>query len=200
RGRRGADRWGGARAPVSWAATGFPAGASIDPPPGVVTWIPDCSAHETNGGVYGPLTITATAEEGESDSRSFAIHVSDTPVGIAAVSGLSASTVANGNGSSGTTAIPGQFTPPLCAPSAEVYRAPFGNYPEYAAAPGAGSAPAAPGYPPGPPWAITGVTASGQTDQPAGRDYWSYVAFAKNGCGEVSPASAVSGALDYHLG
>jgi len=59
----------------------------------------------------------------------------------------------------------------------------------------------APSYPPGAPWVLTGVTASGQSDSPGTRDYWYYVAFAKNVCGEVSPASSVSGgALDYHLG
>jgi hypothetical protein len=107
----------------------------------------------------------------------------------------------SGNGSSGRTAITLQFTPPFGTTSIEVYRAPFGNYPEYDDAPSAGSVPTAPSYPPGSPWVLTSVTASGRTDSPATRDYWYYVAFAKNACGEVSPVSALSGgALDYHLG
>jgi hypothetical protein len=193
---------GCAREPLTWTATGLPSGASIDPGTGVVTWTPDCAAAETNGGVYGPVTITAHAVEGESDSRSFSIHVSDTPVPVAAVTGLSAATVSSGNGSSGRTAITVSFTPPAGATSIEVYRAPFGNYPEYDDAPNAGATPTAPAsYPPGAPWVLTSVTASGQNDTPATRDYWYYVAYAKNACGEVSPVSSVSGgALDYHLG
>jgi hypothetical protein len=186
---------------LSWTATGLPTGASIDGGSGVITWTPDCAAHETSGGVYGPVQVTAHAFTGETGSTSFSIHVTDTPVPIAAVTGLAAATVASGNGTSGRTAITVTFTPPSGASSIEVYRAPFGNYPEYDDAPGSGAAPLAPSYPPGAPWTLTGVTASGQTDSPGTRDYWYYVAFARNVCGEISPASAVSdGALDYHLG
>lgn len=192
---------GCARTPLAWTATGLPSGAAIDPVTGVVTWVPGCSAAETNSGLYGPVTVTATAVEGETDSRSFSIQVTNTTVGIAAVSGLSAATVQNGNGSGGTTGITVQFTPPSGATAIEVYRARFGNYPEYDDAPGAGAAPIAPSYPPGGPWTLTGVTASGQVDAPPTRDFWYYVAFAKNECNEVSSVSALStGALDYHLG
>ena len=189
-----------AAGPLTWSATGLPTDASIDPGTGVVSWTPDCAAAEVNGGLYGPVVIVATAASGETDSASFHIQVSDTPV-PAPVTALSPSTVASGNGSSDRTAIQVQFTPPAGATSIEVYRAPFGNGPEYDDGPNAGSVPTAPAYPPGAPWALTGVTASGQSDLPLSRDYWYYVAFAKNACGEVSSASAVSsGALDYHLG
>jgi hypothetical protein len=43
--------------------------------------------------------------------------------------------------------------------------------------------------------------ATGQADEPATRDEWYYVAYAKDACGNVSAASAVAGgALDYFLG
>ncbi len=61
--------------------------------------------------------------------------------------------------------------------------------------------PPAPGaYPPAG-WTLTSVTASGQTDAPGTRDYWYYVAYARDACGAVGPVSNLtSGTLDYHLG
>src|SRR5204862_7788100 len=81
----------------------------------------------------------------------------------------------------------------------EGWRKGFGSYPTYDD--GGGAAAPAPGsYPPAG-WALTGVTASGQTDEPATRDYWYYVAYAKDACGNVSPVSnETGGTLDYHLG
>ena len=50
-------------------------------------------------------------------------------------------------------------------------------------------------------WALTTVHASGEADQPPGRDYWSYVAFNTDACGSSSAASNVTGGtLDYLLG
>jgi hypothetical protein len=171
-----------AAAPVSWTAVGLPTGAAIDAGTGVVTWTPDCAAFE-HGPDYGPVTVTAHAATGESGSTSFSIHVADTPVAI-------------GNGSSGMTGITVNFTTPSGATAIEVYRASFGNYPEYAS-----TAPTVPGYPPDARWTLTGVTASGQVDHPPTRDFWYYVAFAKNACGDVSLASDMTGGtLNYHLG
>src|SRR5205814_1822536 len=64
-----------------------------------------------------------------------------------------------------------------------------------------GSVPPAPGsYPPAG-WTLTGVTASGQTDEPPTRDFWYYVAYAKDGCSDASPVSnKTGGTLNYHLG
>jgi len=70
---------GCASGPLTWTATGLPAGASISSSTGVVTWTPGCSAAETNGGNYGPVTVTATAASGDHASASFNIHVTDTP-------------------------------------------------------------------------------------------------------------------------
>ena len=113
------------------------------------------------------------------------------------VSGLSATQVKTGNGASGRTSIQLTFTPGAFATSVEVWRRGFGNYPTYAG----GSAPAAPGsYPPAG-WTLSGVTATGQLDMPPTRDFWYYVAYGKDACGDASPVSNVTaGTLDYHLG
>jgi hypothetical protein len=192
---------GCARTPVSWTATGLPTGAAIDAATGVVSWTPTCSAFETNGGVYGPVTVTAHAVEGEMASASFTIHVTDTPVGVSAIADLASAQVTSGNPTGGTTGIAVTFTLPGSATSVEVYRKGFGNYPGYDNAPGSGEVPAPPtSYPPAG-WTLTGLTASGGVDQPATRDFYYYVAYARNVCGDLSPVSAMSaGSLNYHLG
>jgi hypothetical protein len=118
-----------------------------------------------------------------------------------AVTDLVSTQVTSLNDADGTTKIALTFTAPGDAAIVEVYRAPFGNYPEYDDAPGAGAVPATPAYPPGAPWVMTGVTATGQTDEPATRDFWYYVAFTKDACGNVSAVSnETPGELNYHLG
>ena len=52
-------------------------------------------------------------------------------------------------------------------------------------------------------WVLTSVTASGGDDEVAwpARDFWYYVAFVKDGCGNVSAVSnRTNGTLNYHLG
>jgi flagellar hook assembly protein FlgD len=116
-----------------------------------------------------------------------------------AVANLAAAQVKSGNDADGTTQITLTFTAPGDAAVTEVYRAGFGNYPEYDDA--GGAAPATPSYPPAAPWALTGVTASGQTDEPSSRDFYYYVVFTKDACGNVSAVSnKTSGTLNYHLG
>jgi hypothetical protein len=85
-----------------------------------------------------------------------------------------------------------------------VYRAPFGNYPEYDDPPNAGSAPATPAWPPTAPWSavatVTGAVTS-IADEPATRDFWYYTAFVRDACGNVSLVSNLTnGTLDYSLG
>jgi hypothetical protein len=116
-----------------------------------------------------------------------------------AVSNLATSQVKLGNDGDGTTKVTVTFTAPLDAATVEVYRAGFGQYPEYDDA--GGSVPAAPTYPPVAPWVLTGVTASGQTDEVGTRDFWYYAVFTKDACGNVSLVSnATTGTLNYHLG
>jgi hypothetical protein len=84
----------------------------------------------------------------------------------------------------------------------KVYRKGYGDYPFFKP-PGA-PAPALPASPTtaeGAGWTLTGVHASGEADQPPTRDYWYYVLFSVDACGNVSPVSnlAVVG-LDYLLG
>ncbi len=98
-----------------------------------------------------------------------------------------------------TTPIQLEFSLPADAVSVEVYRAKFGAYPQYDES--AGAAPGLPTYPPSANWALTGVTASGQTDEPPTRDFWYYVLVSKDAYGNTSPVSNMTlGTLDYYLG
>ncbi len=123
--------------------------------------------------------------------------------GPVAMAGVAAAQVKAGNtAGADTTGITITFTPPGDAVSFEVWAAPYGNYPEYDDAPGSGSVPVAPvGYPPGGPWQLTGVTASGQNAYLADRDFWYFVAYSWDACGNVSAVSNMTGGtLNYHLG
>jgi hypothetical protein len=117
------------------------------------------------------------------------------PAAIADLAGLRQSS----GGSAGRLPILLTFTADPAATAFEVYRAPFGGYPRYDE--GGGALPATPSYPPPAPWALTAVTASGQSDLPATRDQWHYVVFSRNACGTVSAVSnRPGGVLDYKLG
>ena len=117
----------------------------------------------------------------------------------AALTALTATPRATGNPAGQTVDI--DLAWPAQAPGSEVlvYRKPFGDYPVYT-----GTAPATPATPDGrrdrrldPGGRHPGDLFS---DQPASRDYWHYVAFVANLCGETSAASHPVGAPSYHLG
>ena len=117
-----------------------------------------------------------------------------------AVTDLAAAQVKTGNPAGSVTNITMTFTAPGDAVVTEVYRAPFGDYPEYDDGTGAEPAPPA-AYPPAAPWALTAVTATGQVDMPVNRDFWYYVVYTKDACGNVSAVSnKTTGTLNYHLG
>jgi hypothetical protein len=122
----------------------------------------------------------------------------------AAISDLSASQVKTGNDGDGTTKIDLAWSAVTesDADVIEIYRAGYGAYPEYDD--NGGSVPAAPGYSPSSPWsyvATVPASATSYTDEPSNRDFWYYVAFVKDLCGNVSPVSnETGGTLNYHLG
>ncbi|MBK8232973.1 MAG: hypothetical protein IPK72_20910 [Candidatus Eisenbacteria bacterium] len=130
---------------------------------------------------------------------SAALSVDTTPP--IAVSDLSAVQWLAGNDANGTTKIGLSWTPPSDAAAVEVYRAKFGNYPEYDDAPSPGSVPPAPTYPPPSRWSLLPAITAPGADEPPGRDFWYYALFSKDACGNVSAASNVTqGTLNYHLG
>jgi hypothetical protein len=192
-----------AATPLTWSVSpALPAGATFSTSTGQITWTPDCTAAQGgSGGTYGPFTLTATAATGEAgSSNAFSIHVTDTPTSIGAPTSLTATQVLTGNPPGQVTGVTIHFTPPSGGTSYKVYRAPFGYYPYYDDA--GGAAPAQPTtWPPASPWVLTPVTSDGGVDHPGVRDWWYYVVYAQNACGDVSVASTMtSGTLDYHLG
>lgn len=122
-------------------------------------------------------------------------------VAPATIADLAASQVKTANDADGTTKIKLTFTAPGDAATVEVYRAGYGNYPEYDDGGTPGSVPSAPSYPPGAPWVLTGVTATNQNDETTARDFYYYAVFTKDACGNVSSVSnETGGTLNYHLG
>lgn len=117
------------------------------------------------------------------------------------ITGLAAATVRSGNDANGTAKIAVTWPAVPGGQTVAVYRAAFGNYPEYDDAPNAGSVPSPPSYPPPTAWTLTSITASGQTDEPSTRDAYYYVAFVTDQFGTRSLVSNLAGAaLNYFLG
>jgi hypothetical protein len=102
----------------------------------------------------------------------------------------------------GTTDILVSWTGQEAGSSVAVYRKGFGGYPYYDDAGGAApTAPADPAAAASAGWQLTGVTGSGNADRVAGRDFWYYVAYVTDPCGNVSSVSNLTdGTLNYHLG
>ncbi|MBZ0268541.1 T9SS type A sorting domain-containing protein [bacterium] len=118
------------------------------------------------------------------------------------VAGLAATQVTSGNDADGTTGITLNFTVPGDAAVTEVYRKGFGAYPEYDDSTGvAPTIPADPTDALSNGWTLTGVTTGGGVDETTVRDYYYFVLFTEDACGNVSPPSNMAGGtLNYHLG
>jgi hypothetical protein len=173
---------------LAFSLVGAPSGAAIDPGTGVFTWTPGVDQTGANAFVVRVTDGVATSD----------VTVTIT-VTIPGLAGLTAAQVKSGNDGSGRTRIQLTWSPVPSPQTVEVYRAGFGGYPRYDDA--GGQVPSTPSYPPGAPWVLTGVTATGTTDQPPVRDFYYYVAFVHGPNGAVSPASnKTPGTLDYHLG
>ncbi len=118
-----------------------------------------------------------------------------------AITDLAAPQLRTGNDADGTTKIQVNFTTPAGAASVELWRNSFGGYPLYDNA--GGVTPPAPGpYPPGGGWTqVSPSWISGTFDEPATRDFYYYVAYAKDACNNVTgPSNVTGGTLNYHLG
>ncbi len=121
---------------------------------------------------------------------------------------LSVAQVKTGNDASGTTRVSYQLGSLAVEDSYELYRAPFGNYPEYGTGASPGSVPPMPSYPPTGKWSRTNGTCTLSAigteqcdDQVSERDVYYYVAFAVDRAGNVSPPSSMThGVLNYHIG
>ena len=86
--------------------------------------------------------------------------------------------------------------------SVAVYRKGFGGYPQYDENGGVvPTQPATPGAAAGSGWTLTTVTSTPGVDRTGARDFYYFVAFQTDACGNVSgPSTLTAGTLNYHLG
>jgi hypothetical protein len=164
---------------LTFSLVGAPAGAAIDP------------------GVY-PFTVRVSDGVASTDS---AITLTVDEVTIGVIADLVSSRIDTGNDGDGTMQV--QITWSGVAPtdSTLLYRAPYGGYPEYDDS--TGTAPSVPAFPPPSPWQPVGTVLAnaGLTDEPATRDFWTYVAFVRGAGDNYSAASNLTaGTLNYLLG
>ncbi len=156
----------------------------------------------TDPGGTGMLTVTSATLR-DCTNRPLAAGVgpvATVPIDnfVSALSDLAVAQVRTGNDADGTTKITVNYTIPADADHVEVWRKGFGGYPLYDNA--GGSTPPLPASYPPPGWTLTGVTATGQTDEPPTRDFWYYVAYSKDMCGNAAVSNITGGTLNYHLG
>jgi hypothetical protein len=170
----------------------------------------------------GTGTITVTAVDVRSctnqplpgsagDPGTFPIDLTPPP----AITDLTTTQVKTGNGSSGRTGIELSWTDPAAPDLSRVriYRRGFGSYPEYDDLGGAAPAVPADSVAANTDWAkITDNGVSPKVDNPPVRDFWYYVAYSFDDCGNYSAVSnlsvdgtrtsndPVSGTLNYILG
>ena len=124
---------------------------------------------------------------------------------VPAITLLTAAQLKTGNGAASTTAVRIGWPAVGAGATVAIYRAAFGNYPEYDDGPLPGSVPPLPTtYPPDGRWSLAGsVAAPGTTydDRTSLRDFYYYVAVVTDRYGSHSAVSNMTtGALNYHLG
>ncbi len=121
----------------------------------------------------------------------------------AAIASLAAAQLKSGNDADGTTVITLTWPAVEAGATVELFRKGFGYYPEYDDLGGVvPSAPADPAAALIAGWTSVGTQVSPYADEIATeRDFYYYVAFVTDACGNVSAVSnQTSGTLNYHLG
>ncbi len=176
-----------------------------------------CGATAPTGTLFD-VAVTGTVPEGTGTITVSAVTLRDcgnvgvpaatgaaAPIAIdtvapAAVADLVVTQVKTGNDEDGTTKVSLDFTLPTDADSVFVWRKGYGGYPEYDDS--GGSVPVVPaGFPPAGWDSVFAGESYAGLDQPAIRDVWYYLVYAKDGCGNLSVASnRGGGCLNYHLG
>jgi hypothetical protein len=165
------------------------------------TFLPDSGHHvadvQVDGVSVGVASGWTFAAVDQDHSLSVAFEVNPP---VAAITDLTATRVRTGNGAGDTAGIRLDWSAVPAGMMVQVYRAPFGNHPEYDDGPAAGATPPVPAWPPPPGWTLTSVTAPGTVDQTSARDVYFYVAFVTDSLGTRSPGSnRTNGTANYHL-
>jgi hypothetical protein len=124
---------------------------------------------------------------------------------VPAITLLTAAQLKTGNGAGATTRIHVGWPAVGAGATVEIFRAGFGNYPEYDDGALPGSVPPLPtAYPPTGRWALAGSVAAPGTsydDRTSQRDFYYYVAVVTDRYGSRSAVSNMTtGTLNYHLG
>ena len=153
----------------------------------------------------GTVTITAItlrdcANAGVAGTAGAPASISIDNTAPAAIAVLAAAQQRTGNDADGTTKINVSWPAVEAGASVLVYRKGFGFYPEYDDA--GGAAPATPSYPPVG-WTLAGTVTGPVSfaDETTVRDFYYYVAFVKDACGNISAVSnRTGGTLNYELG
>ncbi len=202
---------------MTWAET-LPAGTSLalsvrmgETPVPDASWT-DYAAVPTSGTVLGAIGryLQYRAELASSDPalspalESLGILCGSCLGAPPALTALVAEQLREGNPPGATTGIRLHWPPVTPGATVSLYRKGFGNCPEYDDPPNAGAEPDAPADPAAAlaaGWSLAATTQDALVvDMPAGRDYWYYVAFVADACGNSSTVSNRAAALNYHLG
>jgi len=121
---------------------------------------------------------------------------------------LTATPVLTGNDADGTIQIALSWTATEPGASVELYRAAYGNYPEFDNGPAPGSPPPAFTYPPTARWSLVSLTCGSSavgtnvcTDETSSRDSYQFTIVARDAYGNLSAPSNVTPELtNYHHG